>query len=324
MCIAICKPEGLQIKPEYLQESFLRNPDGAGFAYAEQGQLVVKKGLMTYEQFQSEYEPHKEKAAIVHFRIKTHGNTDEENTHPFIVGNNLAMIHNGIISEIDCKDDRNRSDTYHFNTKVLTKLYKRDSRFIYKDHYRELIRGYIGRSKLVFINNKGHFQVINEQMGEWEDGIWYSNTSYKPMPTPVAKKSSTSIAPVRQPETFTQGDRVTIREYNQPTKQGTIMHFTGGLLVGVLLDGEPMTSLIHMSLLTKEKEPQKTFFLHSPFNKGDWVVRSDEQYKELYEVTGTSKNRVWVRRLGPDYSPIGIAIVVDAELLSLYDDTGGY
>ena len=35
MCIALCSPEGVVVPKQHLEESFKRNPDGAGFAYAE-------------------------------------------------------------------------------------------------------------------------------------------------------------------------------------------------------------------------------------------------------------------------------------------------
>lgn len=311
MCIAICKPEGLSVNPEYLSESFKRNPDGAGFAYAEEGKLYIKKGLMTFKEFEEEFEPHKTKAAIIHFRIKTHGSTDKENTHPFMVGSNLAMIHNGIISAIDRKDNKNMSDTYHFNTKILSKLYKRDSRFIYKEPYQELVREYIGASKLVFINNKGHFQIINEKMGVWENEIWFSNTSYKPH-QPIANQATTKLIPVSQSpansEILSQGDRVLIGRKGMTPSKGTIIHFTGGLMVGVLIDGDTNTSLVHTSLLQKDTHRVG----RNPFSVKDWVVSKDEDDLDIYEVTGTSKDRLWIRVIGPDFEPTGLPVCVDA------------
>jgi hypothetical protein len=41
------------------------------------------------------------------------------------------------------------------------------------------ISEYIGYSKLIFLDSKDKYTIINEEMGKWTDGNWYSNDSYK-------------------------------------------------------------------------------------------------------------------------------------------------
>lgn len=320
MCIAICKPKDQIIPVSHLEESFRRNSDGAGFAYAENNEIHIEKGFMDFDSFLEAYKPHKEKAAIVHFRITTHGETDQDNTHPFRVGKNMAMIHNGIINAIDCKDDPSRSDTYHFNTKILSQLYKRDSRFIFKDHYKELIREYVGYSKLVFLNNKGHFQIVNEQAGVWDEGVWYSNKSYEPW-TKLPKKTNASYS---VPKTTTksgealvlsQGCRVSIKMKNLEGT-GTLMHFTGGLMAGVLIDGDERTSLLPLSAL----EPVQQGTTDNSFNVGDWVYRVDREENDIYEVTGTAKHSTWIQKLNDLCQPFGSTYVVHCNKLIGYQD----
>lgn len=324
MCIAICKPEGVIIPTSHLEACFQNNPDGAGFAYAENDKLTIHKGLMTFDAFTKAFKEHKEKAAIIHFRITTHGDTDEYNTHPFEVGKNLAMIHNGVINAVDRKEDLTKSDTYHFNTQILNPLYKRDSRFIFKNHFKELIKHYIGYSKLVFINNKGHFQIINEQAGTWDEGVWYSNTSYKPRSYIQSKKSqaitktSTNTRDVTPQEIFTQGSRVSINLHNKKGK-GTIMHFTGGLMVGVKVDGEQQPSLIPMAALELLHDNTR---YGNEFEVGDWVTRVDRPEPDLYEVTGTAKHTVWIQQLDDLYRPHGSVYVVNHNRLIHYSDWG--
>ena len=324
MCIAIAKPKDCIIPTSYLEACFKANPDGSGFAYADNNQLVIEKGFMSFSDFQQAYKPHKDKAAMLHFRITTHGDTNEDNTHPFEVGRNLAMIHNGIIGNVSRTDDMTRSDTYHFNTKVLAPLYKRDSRFIFKDPYADLVKHYIGYSKLVFLNNKGHFKIINDQAGVWDEGVWYSNTSYKPRSFVTQSKKSQTPSALPPPGTSTpttvlsQGARVFI---NVPGKQGkgTLMHFTGGLMAGVLIDGDERTSLIPLAALTTIVENH----YNNPFKGNDWVIRTDNDSGDIYEVTGTSKDRVWIQKLGDLYLPEGPTYVVNCNRLTSYVDWSG-
>jgi hypothetical protein len=50
--------------------------------------------------------------ATVHFRLATHGNVNRDNAHPFDIGSNTFLMHNGMLrgAEYDCPD-RRRSDT---------------------------------------------------------------------------------------------------------------------------------------------------------------------------------------------------------------------
>lgn len=322
MCIAICKPQDVIIPTSYLETCFLNNPDGAGFAYTEDNQLIIKKGFMTFDEFNKAFKQHKNKAAIIHFRITTHGDTTPENTHPFQVGKNLAMIHNGVIRAIDRVDDLSKSDTYHFNTKILSQLYKRDTRFIYKPHYKELIKHYIGHSKLVFLNNKGHFEIINEDDGVWEEGVWFSNTTYKNhkflTPKKVShtpfKNTNTNKLESNPANVFAQGSRVSVNLHNK-RGEGTIMHFTGGLMVGVLLDGEEKTSLFPIAALNLIAERTEN---NNPFEVGDWVTRTDSSHNKIYEVVGTAKDTVWIQGLNDFYTTEGSTYTVNYHKLTYY------
>ena len=44
----------------------------------------------------------------------------------------------------------------------------------------ELIKNFIDNSKLTFLSSAGNVKIINENLGLWENGLWYSNTGFKP------------------------------------------------------------------------------------------------------------------------------------------------
>lgn len=177
MCIAIWKPKELKINEDTLVNCWNANPNGAGFMYAEDNKLHIIKGLMTYEAFHEAYEPHKAKACVLHFRIATHGLTNEENTHPFLVSKTLGMVHNGIINKVPCNINKDMSDSWHFIEKILKPL-KGISSLWLLDSFKIIIEDYINNSKLIFLDNKGNCSIYNESLGNWHSECWFSNTSY--------------------------------------------------------------------------------------------------------------------------------------------------
>ena len=182
MCIAIMKSQSKKINKATLKRCYDANPDGAGFMYAENKELTVKKGYFTFKDFYKEYKPHENKQVLLHFRIKTHGPIDKNNCHPFLVNSGLGFIHNGIISGYG--DDK-QSDTIAFNKAILKKIVaKHGNNSLFDDPMVELIENVIGYSKLVFLDRHGNYKIMNEDKGSWSDGVWYSNSSWK-KPEPI-------------------------------------------------------------------------------------------------------------------------------------------
>ena len=182
MCIAVWKPQGIELTEETLHNCWNRNPDGAGFMYSENGKLTVVKGLMTYDDFEAAYAPHADKNAVLHFRIATHGGVNAENTHPFIIHDNLAMVHNGVIHNV-ATPDATRSDTWHFTEMYLKKYHTHWQ----DEEFQALVESYIGHSKLIFMDNEGNVKIYKQNLGNWNSDCWFSNTSWE-TPKYVAPK----------------------------------------------------------------------------------------------------------------------------------------
>tara|TARA_B100001250_G_scaffold387403_1_gene384752 strand:+ start:4048 stop:4917 length:870 start_codon:yes stop_codon:yes gene_type:complete len=168
-----------RVDEDKLLNSFESNPDGVGYSYINSGKLVTKK-YRSYDKFVKAYNKDiknysSKSPFLLHFRLATHGeHKGTINVHPFKVMNGLVFAHNGIINKVD--DDKVLSDTQVFNRDVLQKL---SSNFLKSDGVKELISSYIGTSKLAFLNKDGSYDIINESLGHWLDGIWYSNKSYQ-------------------------------------------------------------------------------------------------------------------------------------------------
>lgn len=178
MCIAILKNEGLKLSKETLAQCFKANSDGAGFLYKEDGRLKISKGFFKFDNFYKSYLKHEDKQMLIHFRIKTHGAVAAENCHPFFVNKDIGFIHNGIISQHS--GNTGVSDTRDFNTNILKPLVaKHGTTIMFEPAIKRMIEDYIGYSKLVFLDVNGNWSIFNENKGVWDEGIWYSNTTYK-------------------------------------------------------------------------------------------------------------------------------------------------
>lgn len=188
MCIIVYKPVGQKLNRETLARCYIKNDDGAGFAGVSEGKIILHKSLKKFKKIYGAYkrliiDPGLEEKIPVlwHFRIKTHGAISIENTHPFILeGDNVVFAHNGVIAGNDISESDTKSDTLKLKINILDKLQKINKNWINNETIWELLTNYIGKySKCVFLDNKGNVKIYNEKDGEWDKGIWYSNSSYE-------------------------------------------------------------------------------------------------------------------------------------------------
>lgn len=179
MCLAIHKPA--ETRPDWIAyaNGYRSNPHSWGFAAIHDGHLVVMHGLGSFDEFRLAFEPYADCQAIIHYRWATHGKTDLDNCHPFMVSNNLAMIHNGIVS-IERNVNSDRSDTWHFNELILKPMHERDPDFFLRGDMIYTQEMAHADSKFVFLRADGDFAIWNSGEGEVAaDGHWYSNSSHK-------------------------------------------------------------------------------------------------------------------------------------------------
>lgn len=190
MCIAIVKPKDKVIPKEVLQTCASANPDGMGFAYCKDGKVIIVKAVDNFEKFYKAYSKVETTSnMLIHFRIATHGEVCKDNCHPFRLNNRMALIHNGIISGYGSKTE-NKSDTKDFIEKVIGNISHKQW---HNPSFRELVGKVIGYSKLGILDKTGEYFIINEEKGVWDDGVWYSNSSYKPKEIVENKKDNDDI-----------------------------------------------------------------------------------------------------------------------------------
>lgn len=176
MCVAIVKPANVDFPKELFEMAWRKNPHGGGYMYAADGKVIVRKGFMNLDEMMVDYEANKpffgDSPVVLHFRIRTHGPVAPEQTHPHVINDRLAYVHNGTIS-IQIPTASTNSDTMEFNDRVLKRL---PEGFIRNPEIMELIRGYVDPSRLVFLDAEKNIVIVNEESGHVDpQGRWHSN-----------------------------------------------------------------------------------------------------------------------------------------------------
>ena len=189
MCLIIYHPENTNmVSKNLLKRVWKRNDDGAGYSFWDTTAKTwhVRKGFMEWEDFWKSFNENnfsKSSVWIAHFRISTAGDTDQGNTHPFINCSNYDIMrklefsaknivfHNGMIGQ----GEKNISDTMlhikHYIYPLFSKITKRT--------IKKIIQKLCDTSSNRWLLTKGRTLYL---FGDWEedDGVFYSNTTYKP------------------------------------------------------------------------------------------------------------------------------------------------
>ena len=178
MCLAIYQPAGKEVQEKYLRYGFDNHSDGAGIAWAADGALHVEKGIFNIEKVLEVYERVKQYPCLIHFRKATHGKVDATNCHPFLFNDGkLALIHNGVLN-IKCSIE-GLSDTAHWVKLVLEPLVKKYNVPINDGSLFYLIEQSVKGDKMAIMEASGRTFIVNESTGTWDEGVWYSNTSFR-------------------------------------------------------------------------------------------------------------------------------------------------
>lgn len=189
MCLIIFSPTGC-IPKTHLKRGLKANPDGWGYMFSHAGKLVVRKGMEPKAFWHAWKADGKGKGlgpVVWHARLGNTGTIDEGNCHPFPVkGHGLAVAHNGTIHRHVPGKGIEQNDTQLFIAEILEKLPKG---FLYSEVTLKLLSVYIGRSKLAFMDAEGNVEIINEDLGDWYGGRWYSNDGWMPEEEEEAPKA---------------------------------------------------------------------------------------------------------------------------------------
>jgi len=178
MCQAIVKSAGLTIAKSKLKCAWDSNPHGAGFAYLSESRVRIEKGFFNFKSFWKAYRAVQHLDVLIHFRFATHGDQTPENCHPFELGEDSAIIHNGILDRFLPRGKDERSDTRVFvedllNPTLATVPHSTHA-FLSDELTQRTLENLIGYSKLAALTPEG-FALVNEELGTWDSkGVWWS------------------------------------------------------------------------------------------------------------------------------------------------------
>lgn len=185
MCIIIAKPKGLVLSKRTMKNSWENNDDGAGFVYARDGKLVIVKELDSFRKFWKTYRRHglDHENVLLHFRILSSGKHDINNVHPFLIDDNQALVHNGVLSCVKVPVGSDINDTQIFIDEFMRCMVDAGTGgpvdWVGNELAKEYAEAVIGKwNKMAVINSAGEFAIWNEAEGHWKDECWFSNYSY--------------------------------------------------------------------------------------------------------------------------------------------------
>ncbi len=193
MCVIMYKPVGKVLKTEYIKQCFNTNRDGAGYMYAKDGSVFIKKGFMTLDAlFKSLKETIAEFGGstrnipmVLHFRIGTQGGRRPEITHPYPVCRDynkmkkteykceLAMAHNGILRYFSDALVTDHNDSMEFVKDCAADIIDGDIYFHKRQNKMRLLTRMSRGSRLIFLDKTGYVTMT----GGWEEfeGYYFSH-----------------------------------------------------------------------------------------------------------------------------------------------------
>lgn len=183
MCLLLIHPAATAFDRDDIDDFYTYNSDGVGVMWAEGGLLHTYKYLpKNAEQAWAFYKDHVlGKECVVHWRMRTHGDIDLTNCHPYEVFGDgstvpMSMMHNGILHTGNARDTR-LSDTWHYIEDYIKPVVGAHPDIIFEPAFIKLLAYHIGAgNKFVFLDHLGRMAVVNEAAFVKYKGAMLSNT----------------------------------------------------------------------------------------------------------------------------------------------------
>lgn len=189
ICIIAVKKKDQTFSPKYVEKMYdMGNRDGFGMMYVEPvdgvDRVQVVKSMLGWQGIMDLYEKQMDRDIAVHVRNASLGMPKNlENCHPFKILSlddgdkiDLYMMHNGRFGEIQV--DKQYSDSWNFATKFLRGYLKKHPSALQDEDFQYFLAGIIGNNKLVFLDNKNRFTIVNSDLGtKHPTGVWVSTKS---------------------------------------------------------------------------------------------------------------------------------------------------
>ena len=186
MCIIVLKPQKEIVGKKTLETCYENNNHSCGVVAYYNNFAIGFKDLKfdsLYKQYINKINELKwDRRKILelwHFRIKSKGDLSIANAQPFFLTDDKghfvgAFAHNGTMlhfGEGDISDSREVAE------QIIPKL---PPNWWEDESMKKVMLAILGNGRGVFIAPTGKYVIFNADKGEWDNGVWYSNTSYKP------------------------------------------------------------------------------------------------------------------------------------------------
>jgi hypothetical protein len=177
MCILIHHTAETSFSDAVLRDFYSHNPDGFGIMFGDGKKIHVTKSLGSVDETIALYRDIAEgRECILHYRMKTHGNIDTANCHPYRITDDLWLSHNGILSAGN-PIRKEMSDTWHMIEYILRPIAESNMDLLFTEDFQEYLGEMIGSSnKFALCHADGRIAVINRDAGVEHFGAWLSNT----------------------------------------------------------------------------------------------------------------------------------------------------
>ena len=195
MCLIIVTRTPSAFTREHLEDFYQHNQDGVGVMYRPRADnhaaLVVEKLLFGHDttetqavdqlvEFWTRHAALAEAEGVefaAHFRMRTHGDIDELNCHPYHVAGDVWLMHNGVLSHGN-HADKSKSDTWHYARKLAALAERHGREILANPSLHEIIEGDIGaNNRFVLVGpDWDSMAVLNRRTGVEFNGAWLSNT----------------------------------------------------------------------------------------------------------------------------------------------------
>jgi hypothetical protein len=218
MCLIIETKKDITIPKFVMEDMFQKNNDGFGFMFIKDGVVNgVKYHSDDLDLLYSQYLALQEFEPFIHLRMKTHGDVNQENAHPYDCGNGVWLMHNGVMHE--CQGpDKSKSDTWYFANEYLRPMLDQVMDipvFLRSRGFQALVASFIGSGNRIVIAdsngtmryNPDTWHVIKNEDTECV-GMRVSNTYAWSMHSPRR---------VHTPVTY-HGNSTYLSGHNSPTR----------------------------------------------------------------------------------------------------------
>lgn len=184
MCLLMVSSPKAQPTRDELLIACANNPDGFGWAVNIGHKIITGKSFNaehSVRTFLDLLRKYPSAWGLFHARIATHGAVCIDNTHPYKVGgrSDLILAHNGVLG-IELEKGETRSDSRVFAEDWLPAL---GVGVLDDEQEFSQLETLCSGSKLAILSTapelKKPVYIINENLGHWSAGLWWSNHSYK-------------------------------------------------------------------------------------------------------------------------------------------------